>query len=125
MLCIVIIIIISLSFLSLSHLSLSVRCFSIPIQQMYQALQVHKFYIILVYIRIPNTSIKYANKNIPGSQPGLRIKFKNSQLSQAFPDQFEPFRFFGCDFSDTFPGTLFRFPLRTQGMAKISEISRR
>ena len=66
--------------------------------------------------------------NIPGassSQPGLRIRFKNSQLDKSFPDQFSPYRFFGCEFTDAFDGTLFRLPLRSSKLAKVSEISRR
>jgi sacsin len=42
-----------------------------------------------------------------------------------FPDQFEPYCFFGCDFNATFPGTLFRFPLRSPALARRSEISKR
>jgi sacsin len=65
---------------------------------------------------------------VPGAtlvQPGLRIKFVDSQLDVTFPDQFAPFRFFDCDFKSSYDGTLFRFPLRSHALAKTSEISRR
>ena len=42
-----------------------------------------------------------------------------------FPDQFEPYCYFGCDFSSAYRGTLFRFPLRNQSLARKSEISKR
>lgn len=66
--------------------------------------------------------------NVPGAsftQPGLRIRFKSSHLDKSFPDQFSPYRFFGCNFEDAFEGTLFRLPLRSSKLAKISEISKR
>jgi hypothetical protein len=59
------------------------------------------------------------------SQPGVRINFKESSLPKTFHDQFEPFRFFDCDFKSTYHSTLFRFPLRTQMQARKSEISKR
>jgi sacsin len=42
-----------------------------------------------------------------------------------FPDQFEPYCYFGCDFNEAYKGTLFRFPLRSQSLARRSEISKR
>lgn len=68
---------------------------------------------------------------VPGatpSQPGLRIRLQsanNSSLAAEFPNQCQPYSFFGCDFSQSFPGTLFRFPLRSDALAKKSEVSRR
>jgi sacsin len=65
---------------------------------------------------------------VPGAsntQPGLKIKFSGTGLHTTFPDQFAPFRFFGCDFNKEFPGTLFRFPLRTASLARRSDISKR
>ena len=59
------------------------------------------------------------------NQPGLRIKFKGSNLKSTFPHQFLPFEFFGCDFDSTYNGTLFRFPLRSPALARRSEISKR
>ena len=58
------------------------------------------------------------------SQPGVRIRFKGSGLPTSFPDQFIPFQFFGCDFKDSYPGALFRLPLRTRALARRSEISK-
>jgi sacsin len=51
--------------------------------------------------------------------------FKGSILPDSFPDQFSPFRYFGCDFKNQYKGTLFRFPLRTASLARRSEISRK
>ena len=62
---------------------------------------------------------------LPGAtlqQPGMKIKFVGSNLAQQFPDQFNPYCFFGCDLQKSFPGTLFRFPLRSKEGAKASEI---
>lgn len=63
--------------------------------------------------------------NLPGispSHPGLRIKFKGRRILEQFPDQFAPFLHFGCDLQNDFPGTLFRFPLRTSSVASRSNI---
>ncbi|XP_057525626.1 uncharacterized protein LOC130805043 isoform X1 [Amaranthus tricolor] len=63
--------------------------------------------------------------NLPGispSHPGLRIKFVGRQILEQFPDQFTPFMYFGCDLQKQFPGTLFRFPLRTASVASRSQI---
>ncbi|GAV61002.1 LOW QUALITY PROTEIN: zf-C3HC4_3 domain-containing protein, partial [Cephalotus follicularis] len=65
--------------------------------------------------------------NLPGispSHPGLRIKFAGRKLLDQFPDQFSPFLHFGCDLQRPFPGTLFRFPLRTSGAALRSQIKK-
>ena len=59
------------------------------------------------------------------NQPGLRIRFTRSALPTSFRDQFAPFQHFGCDFSEPYNGTLFRFPLRTAALARRSEISKR
>jgi sacsin len=49
------------------------------------------------------------------SNPGKMINFQqHSSLIQKFPDQFTPFRAFGCDLRSEFKGTLFRLPLRTK-----------
>ncbi|DBA01824.1 TPA: LOW QUALITY PROTEIN: hypothetical protein N0F65_002940 [Lagenidium giganteum] len=58
--------------------------------------------------------------SITPANPGIKVRFVNSQLVQQFPDQFQPLRMFGCDFKSHFHGTLFRFPLRNEG----SEIKR-
>ncbi|XP_027359772.1 sacsin [Abrus precatorius] len=63
--------------------------------------------------------------NLPGispSHPGLRIKFVGRQILDQFPDQFSSLLHFGCDLQHAFPGTLFRFPLRTAGVATRSQI---
>ncbi|KAK9115561.1 hypothetical protein Sjap_014508 [Stephania japonica] len=65
--------------------------------------------------------------NLPGispSHPGLRIKFVGRRILEQFPDQFAPFLHFGCDLHHSFPGTLFRFPLRTELAASRSQIKK-
>ncbi|KAI4370762.1 hypothetical protein MLD38_019073 [Melastoma candidum] len=65
--------------------------------------------------------------NLPGispSHPGLRIRYVGRNILDQFPDQFSPFLHFGCDLQKPFPGTLFRFPLRTAGVACRSQIKR-
>ena len=60
---------------------------------------------------------------VPGasaSQPGLRIRLQgpySGSFAAEFPNQCKPYSFFGCDFKDPFPGTLFRFPLRSEALA--------
>jgi hypothetical protein len=46
------------------------------------------------------------------------------QVADMHPDQFAPFLAFGCDMHNHYPGTLFRFPLRTPEMALRSRISK-
>lgn len=63
--------------------------------------------------------------NLPGispSHPGLRIRFAGRNILEQFPDQFSPFLQFGCDMQQPFPGTLFRFPLRSATAASQSQI---
>ncbi|KAK8322249.1 hypothetical protein V6Z12_A12G154500 [Gossypium hirsutum] len=65
--------------------------------------------------------------NLPGispSHPGLRIKFVGRKVLEQFPDQFSPFLYFGCDLQQFFPGTLFRFPLRSSSVASRSQIKK-
>lgn len=65
--------------------------------------------------------------NLPGispSHPGLRIKFVGRRILEQFPDQFSPFLHFGCDLLHPFPGTLFRFPLRSGTVASRSQIKK-
>ncbi|KAF3621208.1 Binding protein, putative isoform 2 [Capsicum annuum] len=65
--------------------------------------------------------------NLPGispSHPGLRIKFAGRRILEQFPDQFSPFLHFGCDLQHSFPGTLFRFPLRSANVASRSQIKK-
>ncbi|KAJ7566796.1 hypothetical protein O6H91_02G118900 [Diphasiastrum complanatum] len=64
-------------------------------------------------------------KHLPGitpAQPGLKINFVGRGLLNQFPDQFSPFSLFGSDLQKPFPGTLFRFPLRSVVTASRSEI---
>ncbi|XP_020275406.1 sacsin [Asparagus officinalis] len=65
--------------------------------------------------------------HLPGispTHPGLRIKFVGRRILDQFPDQFSPFLHFGCDLQQSFPGTLFRFPLRNEMAASRSQIKR-
>ncbi|XP_014490933.1 uncharacterized protein LOC106753623 isoform X1 [Vigna radiata var. radiata] len=65
--------------------------------------------------------------NLPGispSHPGLRIKFVGRKILEQFPDQFSSMLHFGCDLQHPFPGTLFRFPLRSAGVASRSQIKK-
>ncbi|CAM9133150.1 unnamed protein product, partial [Laminaria digitata] len=65
-------------------------------------------------------------KYVPGAtsvQPGIKIRFADTNLLEQFPDQFSPYLFFGCELKNRFDGTLFRFPLRTAAAARASEIS--
>ncbi len=62
---------------------------------------------------------------LPGAtvnQPGIKLKFVNSNFSEQFPDQFTPYKMFGCNFNEHFNGTLFRFPLRTEALCRDSEV---
>lgn len=64
---------------------------------------------------------------LPGispSHPGLRIKFVGRRIFEQFPDQFAPFLHFGCNLQQSFPGTLFRFPLRNETAAYRSQIKK-
>ncbi|GAA0148778.1 hypothetical protein LIER_08123 [Lithospermum erythrorhizon] len=65
--------------------------------------------------------------NLPGispSHPGLRIKFAGRNILGQFPDQFSPFLHFDCDLQQPYPGTLFRFPLRSATVASRSQIKK-
>ncbi|KAL9266715.1 Sacsin-like protein, partial [Drosera capensis] len=65
--------------------------------------------------------------NLPGispTHPGLRIRFVGRTILEQFPDQFSPFLYFGCDLQHLFPGTLFRFPLRSPSVAHRSQIKK-
>lgn len=62
--------------------------------------------------------------NITPSNPGKRINFVSTPAAQEHPDQFAPYKVFGCDARKPFQGTLFRFPLRTPAHAQASRISK-
>ena len=76
----------------------------------------------------PNTY--YLGKAIRNKRkPGIRIDLnKKPEKKRKFRNQFKPFNdIFGCDLhlnkaDNSFPGTLFRFPLRTREQAMKSEI---
>ncbi|KAK9808692.1 hypothetical protein WJX72_002029 [[Myrmecia] bisecta] len=62
---------------------------------------------------------------LPGispAQPGLKIAFQRANLLAQFPDSFSPYLQFGCTLHETFQGTLFRFPLRSEATASTSDI---
>ena len=66
-------------------------------------------------------------EHLPGisaANPGKRIDFVATNAKAEFPDQFAPYCAFGCDAASYFPGTLFRFPLRTPEQAQRSRISK-
>jgi sacsin len=63
---------------------------------------------------------------VAASDPGKLFDFsRHRDAFEAFPDQWAPFRAFGCDCTNPFPGTLFRLPLRTLEQATTSRISQR
>jgi len=63
---------------------------------------------------------------ISAANPGIKIRFANTNIVKQFPDQFAPFQdVFGCDLEHHYKGTLFRFPLRNSVLAESSEIKRR
>ena len=62
--------------------------------------------------------------NVSASNPGKRIDFVKNDVLAAHPDQFEPFRAFGCDMRAEYRGTTFRFPLRTPEQASLSKLSK-
>jgi hypothetical protein len=75
----------------------------------------------------PDLGILVRCRYLPGAtkqQPGIKIRYVDTDLLGQFPDQFAPFTFFGCNLRDPFRGTLFRFPLRTEELARESEISK-
>src|SRR4051794_34350996 len=71
----------------------------------------------------------------PKRSRGSRIDFSATEFKQIFPDQFYPYEAIfdfiknqnetaeDYDFSSEFAGTLFRLPLRTPELAKVSDIS--
>ena len=51
---------------------------------------------------------------LPGRKGGTKIQFQKLQLLDRFPDTTAPFLHFGCTMREHYPGTLFRFPLRSR-----------
>ncbi len=85
----------------------------------------------LVILVSDYTSISYSKdphaKFLPGDRQtcGKRWNFcANRDLLDKFSDQLEAYKVFGCDMQNYFPGTLFRFPLRTPELAPQSQISK-
>ena len=74
-------------------------------------------------------NLLYLQERVTSTNPGMQIDFKSSTTEnlKEFEDQFIPFcGVFHCDvFEETrnFNGTLFRFPFRTEQMARKSKIS--
>ena len=48
-----------------------------------------------------------------GEKKGMKIAFEKMRLADKFPDTTAPFLHFGCTMRERYPGTLFRFPLRS------------
>ncbi|KAG3135578.1 hypothetical protein PI126_g18191 [Phytophthora idaei] len=64
--------------------------------------------------------------NVNPSNPGKMIDYiAHPDLVSTFPDQINPFRCFGCNFSEPFLGTIFRLALRTEEQAQRSKLSNR
>ena len=66
-------------------------------------------------------------KFLPGAasgNPGKRIDFVAAEFASKFPDSATPLQAFGCDMKEAFDGTLFRFALRTEEMAAVSDLSK-
>ena len=68
-------------------------------------------------------------KYIPGinlANPGKLVDFSTErglQLVKSLPSLFGPLKVFGCDFTSSFQGTMFRFALRSSTMAETSLLS--
>jgi sacsin len=58
------------------------------------------------------------------ANPGKKINFVQHALQPSLAHQAAPYQLFGCNTSSYYPGTLFRFPLRTQAQADASTISK-
>lgn len=62
--------------------------------------------------------------NVSTANPGKRIEFVSTSAISLYKDQFSPYCAFGCDMKNSFPGTLFRFPLRNAEQAANSKLSK-
>lgn len=62
--------------------------------------------------------------NVSAANPGKRLDYVSSSAISLYNDQFAPYCAFGCDMKKPFPGTLFRFPLRSADQAAVSKLSR-
>lgn len=61
---------------------------------------------------------------VSSANPGKRIDFVSTGALKMYRDQFSPYCAFGCDMESSYPGTLFRFPLRNELQAAVSSLSR-
>lgn len=62
--------------------------------------------------------------NISTLNPGKRIDYVTSSAISRYQDQLSPFCAFGCNMKTSFPGTIFRFPLRNESQAASSKLSK-
>ena len=82
------------------------------------------------YYTVFDPNLLYLQERITSANPGMQIDFETSAAEnlKEFEDQFTPFcDLFHCDVfgkEKNFNGTLFRFPFRTEQMARKSKISK-
>lgn len=64
--------------------------------------------------------------NVNPANPGKMVNFiADPSMTSRFRDQFAPYAAFGLNWSQPFPGTVFRFPLRTAAQAANSMLSKK
>jgi hypothetical protein len=61
---------------------------------------------------------------VSAADPGKKLDFVAAKLSEQYPGQCRPYCAFGCDMTQPFEGTLFRFPLRTPAQGAASKLSK-
>lgn len=62
--------------------------------------------------------------NVSTLNPGKRIEYVTSSAITKYRDQLSPYCAFGCNMETSFPGTIFRFPLRNKEQAESSKLSK-
>lgn len=62
--------------------------------------------------------------NVSALNPGKRIEYVTSSAISKYQDQLTPYIAFGCNMETSFPGTIFRFPLRNKEQASSSKLSK-
>ena len=63
--------------------------------------------------------------NVSSTNPGKKINFvAHPEVAASAPDTFLPYQVLGCDVATPYPGTFFRFPLRSAEQAAASTISK-
>ena len=67
---------------------------------------------------LPHVSTTNPGKMLNVTTPKVR------ETIEKYPDQFAPYRLFGCTLESYFKGTMFRLPLRVPHLAKLSRISK-